>query len=298
MGIIKLKEIYKMSRTRSQQSVTTDDGYASDGDSANFDKENAAFRQKYLVEKLLNNSANGVIYTGTRKSDLMPVVVKQIPKSRITQLIESVPPEIYYHRRASDISGVCALLDWYERRTSWVLVLERDQRSVDLFELSSQYGALGEDAARVILRQVLQTSLQLAKNGVFHRDLKDENIMVNTRTLETKLIDFGCATTQHNADYTELIGTPEFFPPEYYTIKCYGAQASTTWTIGILMYVLLVGDIPFDNQHQIVSGKREKHDETSLSGAARELLSRMLSVNPSSRPTLHEIITSEWMIRS
>ena len=62
--IIKLKEIYKMSRTRSQQSVTTDDGYASDGDSANFDKENAAFRQKYLVEKLLNNSANGVIYTG------------------------------------------------------------------------------------------------------------------------------------------------------------------------------------------------------------------------------------------
>ena len=188
----------------------------------------------------------------------MPVVVKQIPKSRITQLIESVPPEIYYHRRASDISGVCALLDWYERRTSWVLVLERDQRSVDLFELSSQYGALGEDAARVILRQVLQTSLQLAKNGVFHRDLKDENIMVNTRTLETKLIDFGCATTQHNADYTELIGTPEFFPPEYYTIKCYGAQASTTWTIGILMYVLLVGDIPFDNQHQIVSGKREK----------------------------------------
>lgn len=50
-----------MSRTRS---VTTDDGYVSDGDSANFDKENAAFRQKYLVEKLLNNSANGVIYSG------------------------------------------------------------------------------------------------------------------------------------------------------------------------------------------------------------------------------------------
>ena len=189
---------------------------------------------------------------------MIPVVVKQIPKSRITHHIESVPPEIYYHRRSSEISGVCALLDWYERRTSWVLVLERDEHSIDLFELSSQYGALGEDAARVILRQVVQTSLQLAKSGVFHRDLKDENIMVNTRTLETKLIDFGCATTHQTGNYTDLIGTPEFFPPEYYTDKCYGAQTSTTWTIGILMYVLLVGDIPFDNQHQIVSGKREK----------------------------------------
>ena len=189
---------------------------------------------------------------------MSPIVVKQIPKSRVAGYIQcgsrKVPPEIYYHIRATGTEGVCPILDWYERRTSWVLVLKRNPHSIDLFELSSKYGALGEDAARIIIKQVVETSIKLLNKRVFHRDLKDENILVDTRTLETQLIDFGCATYYHKDKcYDELMGTPEFFPPEYYTTQNYKAQTSTTWTVGVLMYILLVGDIPFESEKQIVS---------------------------------------------
>ena len=202
---------------------------------------------------------------------MLPVVVKQIPKSRITTHINHLPPEIYFHLKSTGIDGVCPLLDFFERRTSWVLVLARNTHSIDLFELSSQYGALGEDAARIIIRQVVQTSMALQKRGVFHRDIKDENILINTRTLDTQLIDFGCATEHQDKDYDELMGTPEFFPPEYYTTRCYKAESSTTWTIGILMYVLLIGDIPFDTQKQIVSGQRKKVTKEPIQFLSRSL---------------------------
>ena len=201
---------------------------------------------------------------GTRKLDMLPVVVKQIPKSRITSHIGTLPPEIHFHLKATGADGVCPLLDFFERRTSWVLVLARNKNSIDLFELSSQYGALGEDAARIILRQVVQTSISLAKRGVFHRDIKDENILVDTRTLHTQLIDFGCATVYENRNYDELMGTPEFFPPEYYTTRCYKAEKSTVWTIGILMYVLLIGDIPFDTEKQIINCSRTKVNRQNI----------------------------------
>jgi len=294
--------IKSMNRNISRESVTTDDGYSSDTKSpskSSYETENREFKDKYLVEKLLNNSANGVIYTGTRKSDMMPVVVKQIPKSRITSHINDLPPEIYFHLKSTGVKGVCSLLDWYERRTSWVLILSRNSRSIDLFELSAKYGALGEEAARVIIRQVVESSLQLQKRGVFHRDIKDENIMVDTMTLETQLIDFGCATHHSDSEsYTELMGTPEFFPPEYYTTQHYSAETSTSWTLGILLYVLLIGDIPFDTQQSIVNGQRKKHDESKMSRPARHLLSKLLSAKPSSRPQLHEILSSEWMVRN
>ena len=50
-----------------------------------------------------------------------------------------------------------------------------------------------------------------------HRDVKDENILLNSKTMQVKLIDFGCGTRLRDANYTEFAGTPEFYPPEWYT---------------------------------------------------------------------------------
>ena len=97
------------------------------------------------------------------------------------------------------------------------------------------------------------------KSRVLHRDLKDENILISTKSLEVKIIDFGCATEwDENRIYTSLSGTPEFFPPEIFKNQNYLAEKSTVWSLGTLLYILVTGDVPFDSEKEIVIAKRTK----------------------------------------
>ena len=97
------------------------------------------------------------------------------------------------------------------------------------------------------------------KSRVLHRDLKDENILISTKSLEVKIIDFGCATEwDENRIYTSLSGTPEFFPPEIFKNQNYLAEKSTVWSLGTLLYILVTGDVPFDSEKEIVNAKRTK----------------------------------------
>ena len=83
--------------------------------------------------------------------------------------------------------------------------------------------------------------------------------MVNTETLEIKLIDFGCSIDcKSDTIYKIACGTPEFFAPEFYTVGEYKAEPATCWSLGTLLYVLVVGDIPFETKKDIISGRPKK----------------------------------------
>ena len=182
----------------------SDEGYESDLSSPTraftreelrvINREAKEFKENFFVEKLLNNSANGVIYTGHRKSDLKPVCIKQIPKTRITVWSKLngrvLPKELKMHLQAQEAPGVVNIYDFYERKSSFVIVMERPNHSVDIFELSKTYGAIHENPAKIIFRQIVETCKTMQNLGVLHRDLKDENILINKETLEIKIIDF------------------------------------------------------------------------------------------------------------
>ena len=82
------------------------------------------FKEKYQIEKILNNSANGVIYEGKRVFDRLPVCVKQVPKSRISDWGDlrgrKIPKEFEMHIKAQRSQGVVQVLDFYERKTRYV----------------------------------------------------------------------------------------------------------------------------------------------------------------------------------
>ena len=135
--------------------------------------------------------------------------------------------------------------------------MEKPDYSIDIFELSRSCGPINEDPSKIIFRQIVQTCKNLHSLGVLHRDIKDENILINRETLETKIIDFGCACDFTDKEITEICGTPEFFPPEMFLERKYKAESSAVWTLGTLLYVLLLGDIPFDSTEEIPLGKRQ-----------------------------------------
>ena len=102
-----------------------------------------------------------------------------------------VPLELKLLHSVQNVDGVIKLLDFYERPDSFIYVMERPASSKDLFDLITEKGVLEEQLARNFFRQVVETILACHSKGIVHRDIKDENLIVDLKTGKLKLIDFG-----------------------------------------------------------------------------------------------------------
>ncbi|GFR84064.1 serine/threonine-protein kinase pim-1 [Elysia marginata] len=254
----------------------------------------------YQVEAELGSGGFGKVYSGYRRRDWLPVAIKHIMKKKVSSWYtlpngQEIPTELHLLHRVQHVQGVIRLIDSFERADSFFIIMERPEHVKDLFDYITERGSLSESDSRTFFTQVVQMVMQIEKCGVLHRDIKDENLLVDLKSGQLKLIDFGSGTILEERDYDDFDGTRVYSPPEWICNRQYNGRQATVWSLGILLFDLVNGDIPFEQDEQIKAA--QLHYKTPLSTACKDLIRKCLSIEPSQRPTLEQIMHHPWMTK-
>eukprot|EP00088_Acartia_fossae_P070651 TRINITY_DN9530_c0_g1_i5.p1 TRINITY_DN9530_c0_g1~~TRINITY_DN9530_c0_g1_i5.p1 ORF type:complete len:395 (+),score=129.68 TRINITY_DN9530_c0_g1_i5:30-1187(+) len=266
-------------------------------------RDKTAFVQRYRVGPVLGKGGFGVVYAGVRRADNLPVAIKHVAKKRVPEWAtmdncskDKVSMELKLLSMLQNVPGVINLIDYYIFSDSLVYIMERPTNSMDLFNYITQKKHLTEPTARHLMRQVVDTISKCHAKGVIHRDIKDENLLIDVRTGELKLIDFGSGSylsADPGHEYTDFTGTRVYSPPELIQTSKYTANPYTVWSLGILLFDMVQGDIPFELDEEICAAKLKYR--RFVSDSCRDLIESCLRYNPEERIKLEHILDHPWM---
>eukprot|EP00092_Neocalanus_flemingeri_P016343 GFUD01017692.1.p1 GENE.GFUD01017692.1~~GFUD01017692.1.p1 ORF type:complete len:314 (+),score=79.30 GFUD01017692.1:26-967(+) len=253
------------------------------------------FSKEYKLEGVLGRGGFGTVRSATRKSDGMKVAVKEVIKDRMIAVeSDNVPLEVVLLQQVADVPGVIRLLDYFDTRDSFYIVMEMFN-GCDLFDFISECGPLSEEVARELFGQVVDALISFQERGVLHGDIKDENILIDLDTGRVKLIDLGSGTWIHPGLYKEYQGTRVYAPPEWISSRRFTAEGLTVWSLGILLYDMLCGDIPYETDAEIMRGSLVWYDHLHLSQSVRSLVASCLQPDQQVRLSLRQIRDHPWI---
>lgn len=226
------------------------------------------------------------------------VAVKILNKAKIKQLgmEEKVQREINILHLCTH-PHIIRLYDVIDTPTDIFLVNEYVSGG-ELFDYIVSKGRLSADEARNFFHQIISGVEYCHFQKIVHRDLKPENLLLDAN-LNIKIADFGLSNLMRDGDFLRTsCGSPNYAAPEVISGHLYAGPEVDVWSCGVILYALLCGSLPFDDESipnlfkKIKSGMYSL--PTHLSQLAKNLIPRMLEVDPMKRITIPEIRLHPW----
>ncbi|KAJ8790341.1 hypothetical protein J1605_021418 [Eschrichtius robustus] len=169
----------------------------------------------------------------------------------------------------------------------------------DMYRYLKTHGRMTEVEARGLFRQLLSALQHCHQRGIVHRDLKPMNLLFDSN-MNIKLTDFGLSNKCDDTGQLDTIcGTAPYAAPELLLGQRYSGPAVDVWSLGVVLYTMVTGSQPFvgkdfqELQKQILQGRYPIPPYLSLE--IRDLLQKMIALNPSDRGTLPDLMRHPWV---
>ncbi|XP_043190493.1 5'-AMP-activated protein kinase catalytic subunit alpha-2-like isoform X2 [Amphibalanus amphitrite] len=168
----------------------------------------------------------------------------------------------------------------------------------ELFEYIIKHGKLKEQEARRFFQQIISGVDYCHRHMVVHRDLKPENLLLDSH-LNVKIADFGLSNMMKDGDFLSTsCGSPNYAAPEVISGSMYAGPEVDVWSCGVILYALLCGTLPFDDDHVPTLFTKIKRGvfpiPDYLNKQVVSLLCHMLQVQPMTRATIEDVKNHEW----
>ena len=168
----------------------------------------------------------------------------------------------------------------------------------DLRRFINRGGALDEENARVFFSHLILGVKKMHSMDLIHRDLKLENLLIDSNH-RLKIADFGCARRQIGKRLNTVTGSYAYGAPELFRGDHYDGRKSDVWSMGIILYAMLVGKLPYRDKGSLRRLLRERMEPLQLpprlSQDCCDLVNMMLAYNPVRRASLDSVMSHPWM---
>ena len=265
----------------------------------------SGFDPEKVYEKIgiIGEGAYGEVWKVRHKVLGKEFAMKIIEKSPYCN-IEEIQNEIEILKQL-DHPNILKILDFHMSSNKFYIITDFCKEG-ELFNEIKKKERFSELETAFVIQQLLRAIRYCHKMRVIHRDIKPENIMIINREtngfLHIKLIDFGTAKifSGGNNKQKGIVGTSYYIAPE--VIKNNYDESCDLWSIGVIMYIMLIGNPPFfgdDDDSILLNVAIGKFDTTSedfqnLSNNAKDLIKQLLKFNPSERITARNALKHPW----
>ncbi|XP_053304678.1 serine/threonine-protein kinase MARK2 [Spea bombifrons] len=226
------------------------------------------------------------------------VAVKIIDK---TQLNSSSLQKLFREVRIMKVlnhPNIVKLFEVIETEKTLYLVMEYASGG-EVFDYLVAHGRMKEKEARAKFRQIVSAVQYCHQKLIVHRDLKAENLLLDS-DMNIKIADFGFSNEFTFGNKLDTFcGSPPYAAPELFQGKKYDGPEVDVWSLGVILYTLVSGSLPFDGQNlkelreRVLRGKYRI--PFYMSTDCENLLKKFLILNPSKRGTLEQIMRDRWM---
>jgi len=272
------------------------------------EEKRTMFKRDYLIGKEVGRGAYASVRVGLHKPSNMKVAIKVYPKEKILEpnRQKSVRREIKIMERMNH-PNIIKIYDTIETRNYVNIIMEYiDGKSLYHFLKAQPQRRIKEKHAFHIFKQLISALDYCHSRCITHRDIKLENVLID-KNANVKLIDYGFTTCFPNNQKVKMFcGTTSYMAPEIVLRKEYYGPPVDIWALGVLLYALLCGELPFNGKFLFfyvltLEGEDDKklyktistgifNIPAHISEEVGNLLKKLLSVDPEQRLTTKQVV--------
>ncbi|XP_060036069.1 serine/threonine-protein kinase SIK2 [Erinaceus europaeus] len=253
----------------------------------------------YDIEGTLGKGNFAVVKLGRHRITKTEVAIKIIDKSQLDAVnLEKIYREVQI-MKLLDHPHIIKLYQVMETKSMLYLVTEYAKNG-EIFDYLANHGRLSESEARRKFWQILSAVDYCHGRKVVHRDLKAENLLLDNN-MNIKIADFGFGNFFENGELLATwCGSPPYAAPEVFEGQQYEGPQLDIWSMGVVLYVLVCGALPFDGPTLPILRQRVLEGRFRIpyfmSEDCEHLIRRMLVLDPAKRLTIAQIREHKWML--